>query len=167
MSNNQIQIFIRVQGFNNARGSVYIMSLVLPLAGLQFHSMRSELSVFHYRLKHLTVLFVLPSYARVILWSLIMFFLGFYAWLTEPSKSKRFFYHWTGVKSISWHILFLQGPRGPPGEAGPDGEQGPEVLFHIIIIFFDTLFKVSGVYSWHFCACRTNQTWLNPSVPTF
>lgn len=67
MSNNQIQIFIRVQGFNNARGSVYIMSLVLPLAGLQFHSMRSELSVFHYRLKHLTVLFVLPSYARVIL----------------------------------------------------------------------------------------------------
>lgn len=25
-------------------------------------------------------------------------------------------------------VIFLQGPKGPPGEAGPDGEQGPEVL---------------------------------------
>ena len=29
---------------------------------------------------------------------------------------------------------------------------------------FNTLFKVSRVYIWHFCVRRTNQTWLNPFV---
>lgn len=39
---NQIQIFVTEGGFNNARGKVYVMGLILLLACLQFYSRLSE-----------------------------------------------------------------------------------------------------------------------------
>lgn len=47
---------MRVRVFNNARGSVYIMGLILLLAGLQFYPRHSQPAVLIlYRLHHLTV----------------------------------------------------------------------------------------------------------------
>lgn len=52
------QIFIRLGGFINAGDTVYVMGLILPLAGLQFNSRHSQLSLLC-RLKHWTVCFAI------------------------------------------------------------------------------------------------------------
>lgn len=60
-------------------------------------------------------------------------------------------------------VIFMQGPKGPPGEAGPDGEQGHEVLVNnYSLLLISELLCACGFHTLLPYVLMTNETLFIP-----
>lgn len=78
MSNNPIQIFIRVGGSNNSGGTVYVMRCVSSCLWLVFNLTPGTLSSPLYSTDLNIHVFVWPLYARLVYYVVLVFYYPIY-----------------------------------------------------------------------------------------